>query len=196
MAIFLGSLIGVILGLLRTVGPIPVRATIGGYVHMLRAFPFLIQIYVVYFVLPETGWEIFNLTENQAAVVALAIYTSSYATEIVRSALETVPKGQWEAAISVGMNLPKRLYYVIVPQAIKFMLPPLAGVYVLVIKGTSILTVIGVVELMREGEDAIHRHPAHIMLVLMLVATMYFAYCFPILRFIRYLEDRLEKVKT
>lgn len=191
VAIFLGSLVGLVLGLGRTVGPTPVFNLIGLYVHLVRATPFLVQIYIVYYILPTTKWPIFDFSNFTAAVIALTIYTSSYTAEIVRGSLEAVPKGQWEAAAAVGMKMRQRLLNVILPQAWKLTLPPLAGVYVLVIKGTSILTVIGVVELMRQGEDAIHRHPGHIMWILYLVASLYFVYCFPILCGIKYMENRI-----
>lgn len=191
VAISLGSIVGLVLGLGRTVGPKPVYNLIGLYVHLVRATPFLVQIYIVYYVLPTTKLPIFDFSNFTAAVIALTIYTSSYTAEIVRGSLEAVPKGQWEAAAAVGMKMRQRLLNVILPQAWKLTLPPLAGVYVLVIKGTSILTVIGVVELMRQGEDAIHRHPAHIMWILFLVASLYFIYCFPILRGIKFMENRI-----
>ena len=194
-AIAFGSGLGVILGLLRTLGRPYIKNIIGFYIHMIRATPFLVQIYLVYFILPGVGWEIFDLSEFAAAVVALSIYTSSYTAEIVRSALEAVPKGQWEAATAVGMNTFRKIYYVIAPQAWKMTLPPLAGVYVLVIKGTSILSVIGVIELMRTGEDSIYRYPSHIMLILCMVGTMYFIYCYPILKLIKRLETKLGRIE-
>ncbi|MEI4484898.1 amino acid ABC transporter permease [Frigidibacter sp. MR17.14] len=186
-----GSLIGLAFGVLRAVGPRSVSTLLAGYVHAIRATPILVQVYIVYYVLPATGASLFDLGSFSAAVIALTIYTSSYATEVVRGALQAVPKGQWEGAAAVGMSKRQMLAHVILPQAWKLMLPPLAGTYVLVIKGTSILSVIGVVELMREGHDAIHRHPADIMPILCLCAALYFAYCFPILRAIRHLERRL-----
>ena len=194
-AIVAGSAIGLLFGILRTTGPVYVKRFITAYVHMIRATPILVQVYIVYYVLPTTGLGIFDLGSYSAAVIALTIYTSSYATEVVRGALEAVPRGQWEGAAAVGMSMYQRLAYVILPQAWKLMLPPIAGTYVLVIKGTSILSVIGVVELMREGHDAIHRHPADIMPILCLCAGLYFVYCFPILRAIRYLERRVSGKK-
>ena len=190
-AIVLGSLAGFVLGMIRTVGPGFVRLIIGWYVHLIRATPFLVQIYIVFFVLPETGWEILRLSSVSAAILALSIYASSYVTEIVRGAMQAVDKGQWEAATALGMSLGQRIRHVILPQAWKLMLPPIAGVYVLVVKGTSILAVIGVTELLRQGQDAIYRHPAHIMPILLLVAMMYFLFCFPILRGIRHLEIKI-----
>jgi len=191
VAICMGSLVGLFLGIGRTIGPTYLKKTIGFYVHLVRATPFLVQIYIVYYILPTTGWAIFDFSNFTAAVIALTIYTSSYTAEIVKGALQAVPVGQWEGASAVGMTMRQRMQHIILPQAWKLTLPPLAGVYVLVIKGTSILTVIGLVELMRQGEDAIHRHPAHIMWILFLVALMYFLYCYPILRLIRYLENRI-----
>ncbi|KIC31190.1 amino acid ABC transporter permease [Leisingera sp. ANG-S5] len=191
VAISCGSLAGLLLGLIRTVGPGYMGNLVGLYVHLVRETPFLVQIYIVYYVLPTSGWDIFDFSNFAAAVIALTIYTSSYTAEIVRGSLEAVPKGQWEGAAAVGMTMRQRLLNVFLPQAWKLTLPPLAGVYVLVIKGTSILSVIGVVELMRQGEDAIHRHPAHIMWILFLCAALYFLYCFPILRGIKHMEARI-----
>ncbi|WP_271274329.1 amino acid ABC transporter permease [Aliamphritea hakodatensis] len=196
LSIFFGSIAGVILGLIRTLSNKYIYAVVGTYIHFVRGMPVLIQLFIIYYILPTTGVWIFDLSGFAAAVLALSIYTSSYVAEIVRAAIMAVPVGQWEAAKAYGMSTFQSMRYVIVPQAYKLTLAPMAGVYVLIIKGTSIISVIGVAELMRYGQDAINRSPGHIMFVLGVVALMYFVYCYPILRSISWIEQWATKGKV
>jgi polar amino acid transport system permease protein len=87
------------------------------------------------------------------------------------------------------------MWYVVLPQALKLMIPPMGGIYVIIIKGTSIVSVIGIAELVRAGEHASLRHPKELMLIYGLTALMYFAYCYPVLRFARWAENKYGGVK-
>jgi polar amino acid transport system permease protein len=129
-----------------------------------------------------------------AAVIALSLYTSTYVAEIVRSAIQAVPRGQSEAARSTGMTALQCMWHVVLPQALKLMIPPMGGVYVIIIKGTSIVSVIGISELVRAGEHATQRHPRDLMLIYGVVALMYFAYCYPVLRIARWAESKFGRV--
>jgi polar amino acid transport system permease protein len=180
--------------MLRTVGGRPVSATLGLYIHALRGTPFLVHLYVIYFVLPATGILWLQFEAFPAAVIALSLYTSTYVAEIVRSAIQAVPRGQSEAARSTGMTAPQCMWHVVLPQALKLMIPPMGGVYVIIIKGTSIVSVIGISELVRAGEHATQRHPRDLMLIYGLTALMYFAYCYPVLRIARWAESRFGHV--
>ena len=104
VAIFAGSLLGLIIGIIRSYNIAFVAKLLGLYVHCLRGTPFLVQLYLFYFVLPNTGVAWLSWDSQTAAFVALSLYTSSYVAEIVRGAIAAVPKGQWEAATAVGMN--------------------------------------------------------------------------------------------
>jgi polar amino acid transport system permease protein len=190
MAIVFGSIVGFGVGLGRARGDRWMVRGLGGYVHMLRGTPFLVQIYVVYYVLPTTGLAVFQLSSLEAAVIALSLYTSTYVAEIVSAAIEAVPRGQTEAARACGFTAFQALWYVVLPQAFKMMMPPMGGVYVLVIKNTAVLSVIGVTELVREANISIQRFPAFIMPVFLLVAVMYFCYCYPVLRITRWAEKK------
>lgn len=117
-------------------------------------------------------------------------------TEIAASAIDAVPTGQREAARSCGMSALQTYVHVLVPQAMKLMLPPLASVYVIVVKSTSLLSVIGLGELMRVGTTTIQLIPAHIVFIYCIVAMLYFVYCYPILIAARWLEDRLGSLKV
>jgi polar amino acid transport system permease protein len=195
ITIMCGSMIGFVLGMIRTVGGRVISFITGIYVHALRGTPFLVHLYVIYFVLPTTGISWLQLEAFPAAVIALSMYTSTYVAEIVRAAIEAVPKGQAEAARSTGMTAFQSMWYVVLPQALKLMIPPMGGIYVIIIKGTSIVSVIGIAELVRAGEHASLRHPKELMLIYGLTALMYFAYCYPVLRFARWAENKYGGVK-
>ncbi len=195
ITIFFGSLLGALIGMLRTLNYAVINYPLGGYIHALRGTPFLIHLYFVYFMLPQTGISWLQLEAFPAAVIALSLYTSTYVAEIVRGAIQAVPKGQSEAARSTGMTALQSMWYVILPQALKLMIPPMGGVYVIIIKGTSIVSVIGIAELVRAGEHATQRHPRELMLIYGMTALMYFIYCYPVLRLARWAETKYGGVK-
>ncbi len=195
ITIMCGSMLGFVLGMIRTVGGRVTSFITGIYVHALRGTPFLVHLYVIYFVLPTTGISWLQLEAFPAAIIALSMYTSTYVAEIVRAAIEAVPKGQAEAARSTGMTAFQSMWYVVLPQALKLMIPPMGGIYVIIIKGTSIVSVIGISELVRAGEHATLRHPKELMVIYSLTALMYFAYCYPVLRLARWAENKFGGVK-
>ncbi len=191
VAIVAGSLIGTIIGIIRSYH-IPVLTQIfGAYVHVLRGTPFLVQLYVFYFVLPNTGIEWLSWDSSTAAFVALSLYTSCYVSEIVSSAIDAVPRGQWEAATAVGMNQLQKLWHVILPQALKLTIAPMSSVYVIIIKSTAILSVIGIAELTRQGEVSMLRFPRDVLFIYGLIALVYFIYCYPILKFSKWAENKI-----
>lgn len=194
ITIFFGSVLGAAIGLLRTMNVAAVNLVLGAYIHTLRGTPFLIHLYVVYFILPTTGISWLQLDAFPAAIIALSMYTSTYVAEIVRAAIQAVPRGQSEAARSVGMTVLETMWYVVLPQAAKLMIPPMGGIYVIIIKGTSIVSVIGIAELVRAGEHATQRHPSELMVIYGMVALMYFAYCYPVLRLARWAEGKFGSV--
>jgi polar amino acid transport system permease protein len=190
-----GSVLGFVVGILRTVAGRPISMTLGLYIHALRGTPFLVHLYIIYFVLPTTGISWLQLEAFPAAVIALSLYTSTYVSEIVRAAIEAVPRGQAEAARSTGMTATQSMWHVVLPQALKLMIPPMGGVYVIIIKGTSIVSVIGIAELVRAGEHATQRHPREMMVIWGMAALMYFIYCYPVLRLARWAETKFGSVR-
>ena len=195
ITIFCGSMLGAIMGMLRTLDTKLVTYPLGIYIHTLRGTPFLIHLYFVYFMLPETGISWLQLEAFAAAVIALSLYTSTYVAEIIRGAIEAVPRGQSEAARSTGMTRLQAMWYVVLPQAVKMMIPPMGGIYVMIIKGTSIVSVIGIAELVRAGEHATQRHPRDLMLIYGMTALLYFIYCYPVLRLARWAETKYGSVR-
>jgi len=190
ISILFGSLIGFTLGIGKTLGIVVLEKFINAYLHILRGSPYLVQLYIIYFVLPSLDIAWLSFDSFTAAIVSLSLYTSSYVTEIVASAIFAVPNGQSEAARSVGMSKTQTYRNVIIPQALKLTIPPMASVYVIVIKSTAVLSVIGIAELTRQGEVAIMRMPGDIMFIYLLIAFFYFLYCYPVLRFSKWAEGR------
>jgi polar amino acid transport system permease protein len=196
VAIVAGSLIGAGIGLVRSQRVPLLTGLFGLYIHALRGTPFLVQLYVFYFVLPNTGVSWLSWDSRTAAFVALSVYTSSYVAEIVKAAIEAVPRGQSEAATALGMNRLQRLWHIVIPQALKLTVPPMSGVYVMIIKSTAILSVVGISELTRQGEVSILRFPRDVLFIYGLIALIYFLYCYPVLRFARWAERRVGAART
>jgi polar amino acid transport system permease protein len=196
VAIVAGSLIGAVIGLVRSQRVPILTGLFGIYIHVLRGTPFLVQLYVFYFVLPNTGISWLSWDSRTAAFVALSVYTSSYVAEIVKGAVEAVPRGQSEAATALGMNRLQRLWYIVIPQALKLTVPPMSSVYVMIIKSTAILSVVGISELTRQGEVSILRFPRDVLFIYGLIAFIYFLYCYPVLRFARWAERRVGAART
>lgn len=191
VAICAGSLIGTVIGIVRSYRIKVLSQLFGLYVHILRGTPFIVQLYVFYFVLPNTGIEWLSWDSSTAAFVALSLYTSCYVAEIVRGAIDAVPRGQWEAATAVGMNQVQKLWHVILPQALKLTIAPMSSVYVIIIKSTAILSVIGIAELTRQGEVSMLRFPRDVLFIYGLIALVYFVYCYPILKFSKWAENKI-----
>lgn len=127
------------------------QATARIYVEVVRNTPMLVQLYLVYFVLaPILGMERFAV-----AVLALAIFEGAYAAEIFRAGIEAVPRGQWEAAEALGLSRYAVYRQVIVPQAVRIVLPPLTGLGVSLIKHSALVSVIAVADLTTEGRNLI-----------------------------------------
>lgn len=194
ITIFFGSILGGIIGMLRTLDRAWINFPLGVYIHTLRGTPFLIHLFVIYFILPSTGVPWLQLEAYPAAIIALSMYTSTYVAEIVRAAIQAVPRGQAEAARSTGMTGLQAMWYVVLPQALKLMIPPMGGVYVIIIKGTSIVSVIGISELVRAGVNATQRHPRELMFIYGMTALLYFAYCYPVLRLAKWAETKYGSV--
>jgi polar amino acid transport system permease protein len=181
------TVIGFILGMLRGSRSRILKWIIGTYVAFVRGTPFVVQIFIIFFILPEWGLQ---LTALPAALLAMAIMGSAFICEIVAGGISSIAKGQWEAAASSGLSMFQQLRWVIVPQAMKVILPPLVGQYVLLIKDTSVVSVIGVMELTRVGWVTVVRIPEGLM-VFSLVGALYFVISYPLILLSNYLERRM-----
>lgn len=182
-----GTVIGLVAGILRTRDFKPVRIVIAAYVDVVRGTPYLVQIFIFFFILPEWGLQMEAFT---AAVLSLTLYAGAYVCEIVAGGIEAVPEGQWEAAKASGFNWLQQMRLIVLPQALRTILPPLVGQYVLLIKDSSIVSVIGLTDVTRVGWLTVQRVPEGIM-VFGLVGALYFCVCYPLIQLSGWFERRL-----
>lgn len=187
LGLVFATVFGFLLGIIRSSNNKWLTAPIGAYVAVIRGTPFVVQIFIVFFIFPEWGIQLEAFT---AAVLALTILGTAFICEIVAGGIKAVNRGQWEAAASSGLSLVQQLRFVIVPQALQTILPPLVGQYVLMIKDSSVVSVIGVIELTRVGWVTVVRIPEGLM-VFSLVGILYFVICYPLIRLSNFLERKM-----
>ena len=192
LGLIFATILGFILGILRTSNNKLLLWPIGVFVFVIRGTPFVVQIFIIFFILPEWG---IQLDAFPAAVLALTILGTAFICEIVAGGIKAVDKGQWEAASASGLSVFQQLRFVIVPQAMRTILPPLVGQYVLLIKDSSVVSVIGVVELTRVGWMTVVRIPEGLM-VFSLVGILYFVISYPLIRVSNSLEKRMAVQKV
>ena len=192
LSLLAGTIIGFIAGIIRAGRNKILRAIVGAWVDLIRGTPFLVQIFIIFFILPSAGIE---LEAFPAAVIALSNLTASFICEIVAGGILAVPKGQREAATAAGLSHYQQLRYIVLPQAMRTIMPPLVGQYVLLIKDSSVVSAIGVVDITRVGWLTVQRVPEGLM-VFGLVGLLYFAICYPMINLSGYLERRITVVST
>ena len=151
ISLFFAIILGVVFGLMRIAHGQVWRNLALTYVEVIRGTPLLVQIFIVYFFIGT----VFDLDRFTAGVAALSIFTGAYVAEIVRAGIQSVPVGQMEAARSLGMNYVQAMVYVIMPQAIKRTLPPLAGQFINLIKDSSLVSVIAITDLTKAGREVV-----------------------------------------
>lgn len=147
LAFFLGLMIAI----LRLSDLVVGRAVAVGFLEIIRNSPLLVLLYMFYYVLGP----IFGLNRYTASVLCLAIYHAALISEIFRAGINSVVTGQWEAAQSIGMSKGQAYRFIIIPQSIRFMLPPMTGELIHVVKSSAIVSVIAVVELTTIGRNII-----------------------------------------
>ncbi|GLZ87932.1 ABC transporter permease [Metapseudomonas resinovorans] len=147
----LGLVIGLFTGLCRLSNNPTLRDLSTVYVELVRGTPLLVQIFIFYFFIGT----VLNLSREFAGVAALALFTGAYVGEIVRAGVQSVARGQNEAARSLGLTGAQSMRHVILPQAFKRVLPPLAGQFISLVKDTSLVSVIAITELTKSGREAI-----------------------------------------
>ncbi|WP_448683310.1 amino acid ABC transporter permease [Pseudomonas nicosulfuronedens] len=147
----LGLFIGLFTGLCRLSKNPTLHDLSTLYVELVRGTPLLVQIFIFYFFIGT----VLNLSREFAGVAALALFTGAYVAEIVRAGVQSIARGQDEAARSLGLNAAQSMRHVILPQAFKRVLPPLAGQFISLVKDTSLVSVIAITELTKSGREAI-----------------------------------------
>lgn len=150
-AFALATVLGLLVALMRLSGLLIVGAVSVGFLELIRNIPLLVLLYLFYYVLGP----IFGFDRYTASVLCLGVFHSVLISEIFRAGIEAVAKGQWEAATSIGMTRGQAYRYIILPQSIRFMLPPMTGEVVHMVKSSAIVSVIAVAELTTIGRNII-----------------------------------------
>jgi len=192
LSLIAGTIIGSIWGIMRSSRNKILRSIIGAWVDLIRGTPFLVQVFIIFFILPSAGIE---LEAFPAAVIALTNMGACFICEIVAGGIMAVPSGQREAATASGLSSFQQLRYIVLPQALRTILPPLVGQYVLIVKDSSVVSAIGVVDVTRVGWLTVQRIPEGLM-VFGLVGLLYFAICYPLINLSNVLERRMTVVAT
>lgn len=142
--------IAVLVALARLYAPAPLKALAWAYVQVFRGTPLVVQLFIVYFGLPGVGIE---LSAFPAAVITLALNTGAYASEAVRASILSIPRGQFEAARSLNLSRSATFRRVVAPQAMRIVLPPLANDFIDLVKGTSLVFAITLIDLFQVGRQ-------------------------------------------
>ncbi|MGP2490144.1 amino acid ABC transporter permease [Mesorhizobium sp. PUT5] len=154
LAICAGSVLGLGVGLALTYGVRPVRWLVRAYTDFIRGTPVLVLVLASYYVLSAVG---LDLGPFQAGVLALAVFCSSHVGEIVRGALQSIPKGQSEAAKAIGLTFSQTFTSVLAPQALRLALPAWVNTAAEMVKASTLLSIIGVAELLLRTQELISR---------------------------------------
>lgn len=186
LSIIAGSLLGVLVGLSLVYGNPVLRLVIRAYTDFIRGTPVLVLVLASYYVLSTIGIE---LGPFQAGILALAIFCSSHVGEIVRGGLQAIPKGQTEAAKAIGLTFRQTFAYVLWPQALRQFLPAWVNTAAEMVKASTLLSVIGVAELLLRTQEIISRNFLSLQFYFF-AGLLYFTINYGIERFGKYVERK------
>lgn len=185
----LGLVIAIVVALMRiSVNPI-VSNVARFYISVIRGTPMLVQLFVIFYGLPSIG---LKLDPWPSAIIALSLNVGGYAAEVVRAAILSVPKGQWEAAYTVGMNRTHTLTRIILPQAARVSVPPLSNTFISLVKDTSLASLILVTELFKVAQQ-IAATTLQFMTIYLAAALVYWVFCLVLSFGQSALERRLDR---
>jgi arginine/lysine/histidine/glutamine transport system substrate-binding/permease protein len=196
-SVLLGMIGGSLIGIARLSTLTPLRWVTRAYVDFFRGTPLLVQIFMIYFGLPALLQGIginFSLDRLAAAVIALSLNSAAYLAEIVRAGIQSIEIGQSEAAQSLGLGAVETMRYIIFPQALRRMLPPLGNEFITLLKDTSLVAVIGFEELFRRGQLIVADN-YRTFEIYAAVALIYLALTLLSSRVFSFLEDWMNPIK-
>ncbi|MGD6965461.1 amino acid ABC transporter permease [Rossellomorea vietnamensis] len=182
-----GMVLAILTALSRLSGSKILRGIARIYVSAIRGTPLLVQLYIIFFGLGNLGIEALKFDPFPSAVIAFSLNVGAYASEIVRAAIQSIPKGQWEAGYSIGMTYSQNLKRVVLPQAARVSIPPLSNSFISLVKDTSLASLILVTELFRKAQE-IAATTYEFLLLYMEAALLYWIMCF----MLTLIQDRVE----
>jgi polar amino acid transport system permease protein len=209
-SVFIAVSVGVVLGTLLTIRFVPLQALIRLYIELWRGLPIIVTIFLLFFGLPElaetTGLEWLRLDQIQAAILGLGLWGSAQIAEATRGAVQSIPREQHEASAALGFGWVGRHVNVILPQALRRLLPPLVGLVVNIIQNSTLAQILGVPELLETAERSTERlsfplydpvtgqvegGDPHALAIYGFVMVIFFVISFPLTRLAAFLERRL-----
>lgn len=191
LSVSIGLVIGSLVGIARVSHSAAIKAIAAVYVDFIRGTPLLVQLFLVYFGLPSLIGR--PVPPFAAAITAMSINSGAYIAEIVRAGIQSIDRGQTEAARSLGLTAGQSMRYVIFPQTIRRIIPPLGNEFIAMLKDSSLVSVIALEELLRKGQVVITRtfRPFE---VYMVVAIIYLIMTLAISRLVSWSERKLRVV--
>jgi polar amino acid transport system permease protein len=187
--VIFGSLVGVILSLMKLSNNKLARAFSSAYIEIIRGTPLLVQIYLIYYGLPMILP--MDLGRMTLGTIAVLLNSAAYIAEIIRAGIQSIDKGQSEASRSLGMSKSMTMRYVIIPQAVKNILPALGNEFITLVKESAVLSVIGIHDLMYNA-DTLRGITYRPFIPLIYAAIIYFIITFILSKLLRIFERRLE----
>ena len=195
MALVGSTVIGIVLGTLLTIRFLPLQGVIRLYIEVWRGLPILVTIFMIFFLLPSLSQQLRVDDPLIAAAIGLTLWGSAQVAEATRGAVASIPREQHEASAALGFGWIGRHVYVILPQAVRRLLPPIVGLLVNIIQNTTIAQVIGAPELLESSERQVERltfeGQEHAVEIYGAVMVLFFLISFPLTRLAAYLERRL-----
>ena len=191
IAVALGVVLGTLVAMLKMSKHKIVRFLISIYIEVIRGTPILLQLYIFYFVLPEL-LPFLNLSQFMWVAIAMCINSSAYVSEVIRSGIQAVDKGQTEAARSLGMSKSQTMTKIILPQAVRNILPALGNEFIMILKETSLASTFFLGDLMT-SHKVVSGATFLQMESLIIVGAIYLCFTFPLSKLVEYLEKKMSK---
>ncbi|MBG0739690.1 amino acid ABC transporter permease [Paeniglutamicibacter antarcticus] len=185
----LGLILALIVALMRLSRNVILAAVGRFYVSVIRGTPLLVQLFVIFYGLPTIG---IKLDPWPSAIIAFSLNVGGYAAEVIRAAILSVPKGQWEAAHTIGMSRGQALLRIILPQAARVSVPPLSNTFISLVKDTSLASLILVTELFRQAQQ-VAAFSQEFMALYLEAAAVYWVICLVLSSAQSQLEKRLDR---
>ncbi|MBO0586314.1 amino acid ABC transporter permease [Sporosarcina sp. E16_8] len=184
ISFFFGIILAVLTALARISTSKPLQIIGRIYVSVIRGTPLLVQLFILFFGLPTVG---IVIDPFPAAVFGFSLNVGAYASEVIRAAIQSIPKGQWEAAHTIGMNYTQTLRRIILPQATRVSIPPLSNTFISLVKDTSLASLILVTEMFRKAQEIASANYEFLLLYTE-AAIIYWLICF----ILSLIQDRIE----
>jgi len=189
-SVVLSAVLGLVVALLHVFGGLSARLFVELYLYIVRGVPLLVLLFTMYYVLPYAG---VALGAVEGGILVLGLYFGAFMSEAFRAAILSLPKAQWDAARGLGMRRWLMLRIVIFPQALRIALPPFVNICLMLIKSTSLVSIIGIWELTAAGREVTERTFAAFQ-IFGGVALIYFCICYSLAQLSRRLEERFRYV--